>query len=240
MSVQNEIDRITQNVVNTYAVLGALGAELPEEQNSDNLATTAGTTKALLYSEQSLTEEQQSQARENIGAVSDENIKDNGSDDFVLEDSEHNAILHANKDGLKTTKVTAEEMSVGGKPAATQEYVDIRVPAWTSDDEGKFLRLVDGVPAWVTFAVITFTVDGAVYTAEAGMTWREWVDSGYNTASASIHSASYAQVDYVQFPSSSFVGYSGTEQYVTADYAIRPYEAYILLQGVPGEDDGNL
>lgn len=36
------------------------------------------------------------------------------------------------------------------KILVTQEYVDIRVPAWTEADEGKFLRIVNGVPAWVT------------------------------------------------------------------------------------------
>jgi hypothetical protein len=68
MSVQSQIDRIEQNVANTYAALAALGADMPSEQNSDNLATTAGTAKAVLYSEQELTPEQQAQARQNIGA----------------------------------------------------------------------------------------------------------------------------------------------------------------------------
>lgn len=69
MSVQNQIDRINQNVANTYAVLSALGANMPAEQTSDNLAAAAGTAKVVLYSEQSLTEDQQAQARENIGVV---------------------------------------------------------------------------------------------------------------------------------------------------------------------------
>lgn len=68
MSVQNEIDRITQNVQSTYAVLAGLGADMPAAQTSDNLAETAGTTKAILYSEQALTEEQKAQARTNVGA----------------------------------------------------------------------------------------------------------------------------------------------------------------------------
>lgn len=69
MSVQSQIDRINQNVENTYAVLQALGADMPDEQNSDNLAETAGSAKAVLYSEQPLTDEQKAQARENIDAV---------------------------------------------------------------------------------------------------------------------------------------------------------------------------
>lgn len=43
MSVQSEINRIEQNVANTYAVLGEKGATMPSEQNSDNLASTAQT-----------------------------------------------------------------------------------------------------------------------------------------------------------------------------------------------------
>lgn len=69
MSVQGEIDRINQNVANTYAVLSALGADMPTEQNSDNLAPTAGTAKAVLYSAQTLTDEEKTQARTNIGAA---------------------------------------------------------------------------------------------------------------------------------------------------------------------------
>lgn len=67
MSVQTQIDRIEQNVANTYDVLVELGADMPTEQNSDNLAGTAGTVKAVLYSKQTLTETQKAQARENIG-----------------------------------------------------------------------------------------------------------------------------------------------------------------------------
>lgn len=67
MSVQSQIDRIEQNVANTYAVLAGLGADMPTEQNSDNLAATAGTAKAVLYSAQTLTEAQKAQVRENIG-----------------------------------------------------------------------------------------------------------------------------------------------------------------------------
>lgn len=38
----------------------------------------------------------------------------------------------------------------GSKKLATEEYVNIRVPAWTEEDEGKFLRIVNGVPTWVS------------------------------------------------------------------------------------------
>lgn len=67
MSVQTQIYRIEQNVANTYAVLQALGADMPAQQNSDNLATTAGSAKAVLYSPQTLTDAQKEQARNNMG-----------------------------------------------------------------------------------------------------------------------------------------------------------------------------
>lgn len=41
MSVQSEIDRIQQNVADTYAELEAKGAAMPAAQNSDSLAATA-------------------------------------------------------------------------------------------------------------------------------------------------------------------------------------------------------
>lgn len=67
MSVQTQIDRINQNIANTYSVLNALGADMPSAQTSDNLAATAGTAKAVLYTVQALTGEQKEQARQNIG-----------------------------------------------------------------------------------------------------------------------------------------------------------------------------
>ena len=32
----------------------------------------------------------------------------------------------------------------------TKQYIDIRVPAQTSADEGKFLRIVNGISTWAT------------------------------------------------------------------------------------------
>ena len=63
MSIQSEMTRITNNVANAYAALATLGADIPSEQTSDNLLATIGTTKAVLYTEQTLTEEQKTQVR---------------------------------------------------------------------------------------------------------------------------------------------------------------------------------
>lgn len=70
MSVKSQVERIAQNIANAYAVLKALGCDMPEEQNSDNLSVTAGTSKVVKYIAQILTDAQKSQARTNIGAAS--------------------------------------------------------------------------------------------------------------------------------------------------------------------------
>lgn len=70
MSVQSEIERISENVASTYSVLDELGVDMPAEQNTDNLAETAATVKAVRYNAQTLTAEDQQQARTNIGAAS--------------------------------------------------------------------------------------------------------------------------------------------------------------------------
>ena len=43
MSIQDEINRINQNVSNTYSALSDMGATMPETQNSDNLSQTVST-----------------------------------------------------------------------------------------------------------------------------------------------------------------------------------------------------
>lgn len=69
-SLVDNIDRIANNVANTYSVLNDMGAAMPDEANSDNLAGTAASVSAVLYGKaQNLSEEQKEQARNNIGAL---------------------------------------------------------------------------------------------------------------------------------------------------------------------------
>lgn len=75
MSVQDQIDRLTQNVADTYSVLEAAGAAMPAAQTSDNLAATAASINAVLYAAQSKSAEEKEQARANIGAVGSVNGK---------------------------------------------------------------------------------------------------------------------------------------------------------------------
>ena len=74
MSIQSEIERIESNIANTYSELEEQGADMPSARNSTNLAATAATTKTVKYIAQSLTAAQQAQARENIGAVSEDEL----------------------------------------------------------------------------------------------------------------------------------------------------------------------
>lgn len=51
LGIRRQINRITQNIENTYAVLETLGADMPDEQNSDNLAATASSITATALPE---------------------------------------------------------------------------------------------------------------------------------------------------------------------------------------------
>lgn len=76
MSVQSQIDRINENVANTYNALEGVGADMPNTRNTENLPETVISIKAVRYDEQPLTEEQKAQARENIGAADAEKISE--------------------------------------------------------------------------------------------------------------------------------------------------------------------
>ena len=148
MSVQSQIDRIEQNVANTYAVLDALGADMPAAQNSDNLATTAGSAKAVLYSAQNLTDAQKAQARENIGAVGSAEINSeaykNAIADLVVAhlvgypvvgvvDEDNNIILHSSL-GVGTYTLKYE--------GANGEYSDIVELAIKEEDLEEYTNVL--------------------------------------------------------------------------------------------------
>ena len=86
----------------------------------------------------------------------------------------------------------------GSKKLATEEYINIRVPAWTAEDEGKILKIVNGVPTWASvIEYIEFSINGhGTYIAEKGMTWAEWCSSKYNTYQWELNSESNNEVWY--------------------------------------------
>lgn len=51
--------------------------------------------------------------------------------------------LNKDGDGYFAGDVYAKE-----KKLATEEYINIRVPAWTTADEGKVLKIINGIPTW--------------------------------------------------------------------------------------------
>ena len=75
-AAQDQIDRINENIADTYAVLETMGATMPAARNSDNLAATAASAAdalmdgAVLYTPQNKTDDERTQARENIAAAS--------------------------------------------------------------------------------------------------------------------------------------------------------------------------
>lgn len=75
MSIQSEIERISENIASTYGVLASEGATMPTARNSDNLPDTAASITAVLYGKaQTLTDAQKAQARANIGALAKADI----------------------------------------------------------------------------------------------------------------------------------------------------------------------
>lgn len=75
MSIQGEIDRINQNIADTYSVLNDAGAAMPTAANSENLAATAAGIAAVLYNkDQGLSDAQKEQARTNIGALAESEL----------------------------------------------------------------------------------------------------------------------------------------------------------------------
>lgn len=72
--IKIELDRIESNIAAAYAAAEEQGANIPEAKNTDNLPGTVSSIKSVKFTKQELTEEQQKQARENIGAVSVDDI----------------------------------------------------------------------------------------------------------------------------------------------------------------------
>lgn len=81
---------------------------------------------------------------------------------------------------------------------------------------------------------ITFTIGETLYTAEVGMTWGEWVDSGYNTGGYSISD------NYISTPTG-FVCYSALDGLVKftnyTDVIIDGYNYTIASAGHSGGSD---
>lgn len=180
MSVQTEIDRVKQNIANTYAVLSALGADLPSEKNSDNLPAAAGSAKAVLYAAQTLTEAQKAQARENIGALSDgdvgevlEQAKESGEFDGAPGKS---AYAYAQDGGYTGTEAEFAEKLAQGIPTKTSQltndahFVTSAVTDKLAQDIVQLREDLTAEPLEEVDTVIRYAADGA-----SGTTMPEFV-----------------------------------------------------------------
>lgn len=75
MSVQSQINRIKQNINNALTVISTYGVQIQDTDTSNELASRIAEIADVLqgfvkYTQQTLTDEQQTQARANIGAAS--------------------------------------------------------------------------------------------------------------------------------------------------------------------------
>lgn len=75
MSVQSQVNRIKQNINNALTTVSTYGVQIKDTDTSDELASRIAEIANVLqgfvkYTQQTLTDEQQAQARTNIGAAS--------------------------------------------------------------------------------------------------------------------------------------------------------------------------
>lgn len=151
MSIQSEIDRINENVANTYSVLAEEGADMPAEQNTDNLPSTAASIKAVRYDSQTLTDEQKAQARTNIGIVTvtvdnSWNTSMSAAEIVAAKNSGTIVILNC---GILLAEVSASDNS------DSPEYVDFSTLLSASDQLTKLTVRVTGNTAAPSFSNIT-------------------------------------------------------------------------------------
>lgn len=106
---QSELDRINQNIANTYSVLSEAGAATPTAANSENLAETAANIAAVLYNkDQGLSDTQKEQARTNIGALAESELGNAVND--ALEQAKESGEFDG-EPGAPGTSVTVSNVS---------------------------------------------------------------------------------------------------------------------------------
>lgn len=126
MSISSEIDRINANVANTYSALEGAGADMPSQQNTDNLPETVLTIKAVRYDEQTLTDAQKAQARENIDAI--------GNSELFNTSPTNN---YADMSTLKTGLLHTNGMVYTGGSYDAYSYLEAYIPV----SEGEVLSI---------------------------------------------------------------------------------------------------
>lgn len=146
MSIQSEIDRIAQNVADTYDALEAAGATMPAAQTSDNLpATAASVPKVTIPNTTALLK------GNGTGGVS---AAVQGTDYSLA--TQVTATLSSSGWAQDSTGLYAQSISVAGMTATTPVVVvDVVLP--TNDTASRDLILA----AWMASAGANGTVQGA-------------------------------------------------------------------------------
>lgn len=178
--VREELDRIDQNIANTYNVLEQAGAEMPQTRNSNNLPETAASISAVLYGKkQNLTEEQKAQARENVGAVSQEDFDEfyskvlgnEGYTNLLFESTETDRVTIFNGgNGYKTG------VRLSGSSGAESSKEGYGVSGFIAAKVGQVLRIKNIInPSGTACYVIAYNASNAV----TGYLQNPDVSSGY-------------------------------------------------------------
>lgn len=111
-----------------------------------------------------------------------------------------------------------EESSIGNIPMGELTFNGVQSVTYNGTDYTKLV--VDGT-SYPPPVMISFTIDGASYQAEEGMTWAEWVASSYNTGDFIISNDSPTDVNYYLIKTSS-------DGFLQATDAIISGEAYFV------------
>lgn len=128
-TIETIVEKIKQSITNTYAMLYAMGADAPENETSDNLATTAGTVKVVKYDEQTLSEEQKAQARENIGAEGIHEVPNsatvNADNELVMQRTDGDAVAELFKVALPASGGGGSEWEVVQDVTLTEDVAEV-------------------------------------------------------------------------------------------------------------------
>lgn len=204
MSIQSEIDRIEQNIANTYTALSDLGADMPTEQNSDNLAQTVGTAKAVLYIEQTLSDEEQAQARENVGAASQIDLQKLSNEKVDQNQGAENVgkILAVGTDGNLVLVPMPEGGASGDVIGTLDESNNILLTGDLADgtytikyemDDGSVVNVGSLVVSGIVYVTVTnnltnCTSDNSAAQAVKGESYSATItaDSGYELSSVDV------------------------------------------------------
>ena len=144
-------------------------------------------------------------------------------------ESTYTALTNSQKEGYLWFVRKDSATTVGDIHFGSKKYSETDTPIPNAT--------IDAIWDEVMTGVITFTISGATYQADAGMTWEQWVNSGYNvvadpyTGQGSVNNGNfYIEYGIVRlkigfminprvFNPGSFTNEVGPQDIINADYA---------------------